>query len=322
MSKVEKLEDRRVFEVEGKQYAVRRPTMQELVKANEMRRKTFNEELSAGTLLRDQLDEELRKRKLWSDDREARYQALRQEVIDSEFKLAKGGISLNAAKDIAVGMRRKRQEMVEMLSSRTDLDSNTCEGKADAVRFNFLFANCLVYNDTDEPYFKQGLNEYLLRQEDAVALVGASEFFYLISETDDVDSKLPENKFLKKYKFANEEYHLVDKDGRLVDTDGRHIDEFGNYIKWTSDDEYVKVDVEGRPLTEEGDFLVDHSPFLDDDGKPIDESLYEEKEESDEVDEAEESTTAEAEEAEEDKPAPKKRGRPKKTPKPEETAAE
>ena len=306
MPKIEKLADRRVFTVGDKQYAVRRPTMEELVKANELRRKTFNEELTAGTLLRDQLDEELRKRKLWSDDREARYQALRQEVIDAEYKLARGGISLKQAKEIAIGMRRKRQEMVEMLSSRTDLDSNTCEGKADAVRFNFLFANCLVYNDTDEPYFKQGLNEYLLRQEDPVALVGASEFFYLISETDDVDSKLPENKFLKKYKFANEDYHLVDESGRLVDTEGRHIDEQGNYIKWTSKTEYVKVDVDGRELDDQGEFLVDHVPFLDEDGNPIDESLFEESETEDE-----EETESEA--VEEEKEKPKRRTRKKAT---------
>lgn len=299
MPKVEKLENRRIFEYEGTKYAVRRPTMQELTKANEMRRKTFNEELAAGTMLRDQLDEELRKRKLWSDDREARYQLLRQEVIDGEFALAKGGISLSQAKDIAIDMRRKRAEMVQMLSSRTDLDANTCEGKADSVRFNFLFANCLVYNDTDEPYFKNGLGDYLLNQDGPVPSIGATEFFYLISESDDVDSRLPENKFLKKYKFANEDYNLVDKDGRLIDTDGKHIDENGNYIQWTSDTEFIKVDASGRPLNEQGDFDVEFSGFLDDDGKTIDESLY-----SDEP-------KAEAEPEEEEAPKPKRRTRKK-----------
>ena len=294
MPKVEKLEDRRVFEVDDVKYAVRRPTMQELTKANEMRRKTFNEELAAGTMLRDQLDEELRKRKLWSDDRESRYQTLRQEVIDGEYKLAKGGISLSDAKEIAISMRRKRAEMVEMLSSRTDLDSNTCEGKADSVRFNFLFANCLVYNDTDEQFFKNGLGDYLLNQDSPVAAVGATEFFYLISDSDDVDSKLAENKFLKKYKFANEDYNLVDDNGKLVDTEGKHIDEFGNYIKWTSDTEFVKVDVNGRPLNDDGDFEVEFEGFLDDSGKLIDESDY-----------------SDTPKPEEEKPKPKRRTRKK-----------
>ena len=274
--------DKRVFEYDGKEYAVTRPSMQQLTKANEIRRKTFNEELSAGTILRDQLDEELRKRKLWSDDREVRYQALRQEVVNLEFELAKGGIPLIEAKEKAVDMRRKRAEMVDMLSSRTDLDSITCEGKADAVRFNFLFANCLVYNDSGGLYFKNGLSDYLLNQGDPVASMGATEFYYLISDSDDVDSRLPENQFLKKYKFTNEDGQLVDKDKRLVDTEGRHIDEYGNYIKWTSEEEFIYVDFEGRQLTEQGDFDVEHSPFLDEDGNPIDESLYEEKDEAEE----------------------------------------
>ena len=269
--------NKRVFEYDGKSYAAVRPSLQQLDKANEIRRKTFNEELSAGTILRDQLDEELRKRKLWSDDRESRYQALRQEVVDLEFELAKGGISLIAAKEKAVEMRRKRSEIVEMLSSRTDLDSATCEGKADAVRFNFLFANCLVYNDSGDLYFKDGLSSYLLNQNDPVASIGATEFYYLISDSDDVDSRLPENQFLKKYKFANEKNQLVDKDGKLIDTDGKHIDEFGNYIKWTSEEEFIFVDREGRELTDQGDFVVEFSPFLDENGEPINDPSYEEE---------------------------------------------
>ena len=74
MAKIGDKQEKRVFEVNGAKYAVRRPNMQELVKANEQRRKTFNEELEAGSLLRDQLESELRKRKLWSDDREMKYQ--------------------------------------------------------------------------------------------------------------------------------------------------------------------------------------------------------------------------------------------------------
>ena len=62
--------DKRVFDYEGVDYAVVRPSMQQLTKANEIRRKTFNEELSAGTILFYYLDKELRKRKLCSDDRE------------------------------------------------------------------------------------------------------------------------------------------------------------------------------------------------------------------------------------------------------------
>ena len=46
---------KRSFEVEGKMYAVRVPTVDEIKKANETRAKAFNEALSRGDLLRDQL---------------------------------------------------------------------------------------------------------------------------------------------------------------------------------------------------------------------------------------------------------------------------
>lgn len=268
-SKIEKKKDKRDFEVEGVNYSVVRPNIQVLTGANKIRRETFNQELESGSLLRDQLEEELRKRELWSDDREANYQRLRVEIVDREYKLAAGGIKLSEAKQLALEMKQKREEMVELLSSRTDLDSNTCEGRADAMRFNYLFANCLVYSDSGEKYFKNGLNDYLLNQEDLVALVGASEFFYLISETDQVDDKLPENKFLKQFNFVNDKYQLVDKEGRLVDQEGKHIDENGNLIQWVNDKDFIYVDINGRQLDDDGNFKVEFSPFLDDDGNPV-----------------------------------------------------
>jgi len=268
-SKIEKKKEKRDFEVDGVKYSVIRPNIQILTGANKIRRETFNQELEAGSLLRDQLEEELRKRELWSDEREANYQRLRVEIVDREYKLAAGGIKLSEAKQLALEMKQKREEMVELLSSRTDLDSNTCEGRADAMRFNYLFANCLVYSDSGEKYFKNGLNDYLLNQEDLVGLVGASEFFYLISETDQVDDKLPENKFLKQFNFVNEKYQLVDKEGRLVDQEGKHIDENGNLIEWLNDKDFIYVDINGRQLDDDGNFKVEFSPFLDDEGNPV-----------------------------------------------------
>lgn len=263
------MSDVRKFELDGVKYMVRRPTVDELIEANELRRKTFNEELKAGTILREELDQVLRQRDLWSDEREARYQQLRREILDGEYKLAKGGIKLSEAKKIALDIKKKRQEMAEMLAARSELDANTCEGKADAIRFNFLLCKCLVYEDSGEPVFKNGLAEYAIRQDEPVAVMGATEFFYLISDADNLDANLPENKFLRRFKFVNDKYQLVDEKGRLVDEEGRHIDEEGNYIKWISDTEYIKVDVNGHPLRDDNEYDVEPEPFLDDDGNPI-----------------------------------------------------
>jgi hypothetical protein len=198
--------------------------------------------------------------------------------------------------------------MIELLSSRTDLDSNTCEGKADAARFNYLFACCLVYDETGEPYFPNNIDDYLLKQEDPVAIAGATEFYYLIAGTESVDKTLPENKFLHKFQFVDDQLRLVDKSGRLITKDGKHIDEDGNFIEWHADGTCSKVDPVGRPVNNRGDFDIEHSPFLDDDGGTIDESIYvavvEDANDDDEVEGEESSETT--------KPKPKaKRGRKK-----------
>jgi len=298
--------DKRTFtvEVEGKEqkYAVRVPTVEEIKKANGIRATAFNEALGRGDLLRDQLEIELRNRKLWNDKREQQYQTLRQEVLDGEYQLQKGGIRLSQAKDVAIDMSQKRDDMVNLLSSRTDLDSNTCEGKADAARFNYLFACCLVYDETGEPFFPRNIDDYLLNQDDPVAIAGASEFYYLISGNESVDASLPENKFLKKFKFVDEKLRLVDKDGRLITQDGRHIDEEGNYVKWGDDGTCTKVDPTGRAVNSAGDFDIAHSPFLDDTDIAIDESVYNLG--------VKEETGEDAEEVSEAKPKPK-RGRKK-----------
>ena len=269
---------KREFEVDGVKYAVRRPTLAELQEANKLRSETFNEALQRGDMLRDQLESELRKRKLWSDGREEEYQELRKSVIDGEFKLKKGGIKLTEAREVGITMRTGRGRLVELLSSRTELDSNTCEGKADAARFNSLFASCLVYDDTGESYFPNGLADYIINQEDPVAIAGATEFYYFISDSDNPNSVLPENKFLKEFNFVNDDYQLIDDNGKLIDEENKHIDAFGNYIKWTDEENFVYVDEKGREV-EQGEFKVEFSPFLDDDGNPlVDNSETEEEE--------------------------------------------
>tara|TARA_R100000306_G_C4357345_1_gene133461 strand:+ start:307 stop:1197 length:891 start_codon:yes stop_codon:yes gene_type:complete len=260
---------KRTFEYGSIKYAVTRPTVKQQQDANKLRSKTFNDALRSGDFLREQLDSELRKRGDWNDDREATYQGLRKEVLDYELALKKGGIKLSQAKDLALEMADKREEMIAMLSSRTELDNGTCEGQADSARFNFLFANCLVYEETGEKYFPGGLEEYIAAANDIVASKGATEFYYLISGTENLDDTLPENEFLKKFNFTDDKNRLVDTDGRLITRDGKHLDEKGRYVKWNEDGTSIFVDVEGVELNEDGEYNIETSPFLDEDGKPI-----------------------------------------------------
>ena len=116
---------------EEKQFAVIRPSVQIQTEANKLREKVWNEAFQEGNLLRRQLDDELKNRKLWNNQLQAEYDQLQFEVIQNTMTLEKGGIKLSEAREIAIETSRKRQEMVEMLVSRSELDNHTCEGQAD-----------------------------------------------------------------------------------------------------------------------------------------------------------------------------------------------
>ena len=258
-----------------KEFAVRLPSYKVMEEANKLKSKVFREALNAGDMLRDQLEDILRNKGLWNDQRQIEYDTLRKEILDREYQLQKGGIKLNDAKALALEMKEKRQRMVDMLSGRSDLDSQTCEGKSENARFNYLFAYSLVYNDDElTPFYPNGLEDYVVDMDNPIAVKGATEFYYLLSGTENLDDKLPENKFLKKFKFVDDKYRLVEKgSARLVDREGKYVDEYGNYIEYNNDGTYYYVDVNGRKLDEEtGNFVIDEpSPFLDEYGNPISE---------------------------------------------------
>jgi hypothetical protein len=122
-----------------------------------------------------------------------------------------------------------------------------------------------VYNDNKQPYFNN-MEDYLNRSTETVGLLGAQNLANMLYGLDnDYESNLPENKFLKKYKFIDDKLRLVDKKGRLIDAEGRLIDESGRFI----DEEGNFVDKYGNKVTSEGDYIVDTQPFLDDSGNPI-----------------------------------------------------
>jgi hypothetical protein len=258
-----------------KEFAVRLPSYKVMEEANKLKSKVFRESLDSGDMLRDQLEDILRTRGLWNDQRQIEYDTLRKEILDREYQLQKGGIKLNDAKQLALEMKEKRQRMVDMLSGRSDLDSQTCEGKSENARFNYLFAHSLVYNDDElTPFYPNGLEDYVVDMDNPIAEKGATEFYYLLSGTENLDDRLPENKFLKKFKFVDAKYRLVEKgSARLVDRDGRYVDEYGNYIEYNEDGTYYYVDLNGRRLDEKtGNFVVDEpAPFLDEYGNPISE---------------------------------------------------
>lgn len=267
-------------------FLVRSPSINDQKEANKVYNTAFSEAIKAKALVRAKLDDVLVEQGLWDTNKQESFNKLQNNILEGERLLAKGGISLKEAKKQALNMRKHRGELRDLISVKTNLDTHTAEGQADNARFNYLVSSCLVYNDTKEPYFK-GHEDYLNRAADPVAVLAAQNLAAMLYGLEsDYEEKLPENKFLKKYKFidtnlrlVNEKSQLVDEENRLIDEKGRFIDEAGQF-----------VDKDGNPVDKDGEYVVEFSPFLDDSGKPIKEESKQEPQQHEQEENKEEPT--------------------------------
>jgi hypothetical protein len=253
--------------IDGKntEFFIRSPSLNDQKEATKVYNQTFSEALKAKAVVRAKLDDLLFEQGLWDGVKQAKFTELQSEILDGERTLAKGGIPLLEAKKIALNMKKKREDLRDLVSVKTNLDTHTAEGQADNARFNYLVSACTVYNDTKEPYFKS-YEDYNNKSADPVAILAAQALANMLyGLEDDFEEKLPENKFLKQYKFVDSKLRLINKDGKLIDEDGRLIDENSRYINEKGE----FVDKNGNLVNQDGDYVVEFSPFLDDNGKPI-----------------------------------------------------
>jgi hypothetical protein len=252
-------------EVKVIEYAVILPKPKDGREAQKVYNTAFANALGSGALLRKRVEAYMREQGLWDDKKESQKTDMISQLNDKELVLQRGGIKLSEAREIALDMRRLRFKLRELIAERNELDTATAEGQAENARFNALVTQCLVYNESGKPVYKD-IDDYLTNSESEQAFEGAQILASMLFNLDkNHDASLPENKFLQRWNFVDDELRLVNKDGELVDTDGKRINEDGRYI----DDEGNFIDVDGNRLDEDGNYIVDTNPFLDDDGNQL-----------------------------------------------------
>lgn len=248
-----------------KEFEIRSINLNDQREAQKIYNQAFSDAVKSGSIVRARLDDLLKEQGLWDNNKQIEFVTIQTKLAAHEQTLAKGGISLKEAKRIAVDMKRLRLQMRDLISVKTELDTHTAEGQADNARFNYLVSACVVYKDTKKPVFSS-YEDYLNRSSSAVAILGAQKLASIMYGLDsNFEKKLPENKFLIKYKLVNDNLDYVDDKGRLVDEEGRLVDSEGRYIN----EEGQFVDIDGNLVNDKGDYLTKFSPFLDDEGKPI-----------------------------------------------------
>ena len=249
---------------------------------------SFSSALKSGAILRQKLDQVMREQGIWDDTKQKEYDQIMVDINDNEKRLAGGGIALSEAKALAVEMRGLREDFRGLIAERTSMDGNTAEGQADNSRFNYLVYACML--DQEGKRVFDSFDHYEERADEPFVVDSAAALAERLYGLDpDYDKNLPENKFLQDYSFVDKDLRFVNDDGHLVDLDGRLVDDDGRFIKYYNDGNKVYIDIDGNVVTEEGDYKMDFSPFLDDSGEPVPVPEKEEKAEASEEKNEEES---------------------------------
>jgi hypothetical protein len=261
-----------------KTYYIKEPALIDQQAAQRVYNTTFAQAVNSEALLRAKLDKFVREQGVWDDSKEAELSVIQKNLSDAEKKLAKGGIRLSTAKEIALDMRKWRAELRVLMADRLQYDNNTAEGQADNARFNYLVSSCTIDKDTDKAYFKSYEDFLNKNGTDMVAAMASQKLAaYMYGLDSNYENTLVENEFLKEYSFIDDELRLVNKEGHLIDTKGRLINDEGRYV----DKDDNLVDVDGNIVNEDGRIQVeDKQPFLDDEDQPI---INEDSEKEDEA---------------------------------------
>lgn len=250
-------------------YAVLRPSHKVANQGQLIYSRAYIEACNAGVAVQDRMLKAIREQKLWDDEKQVRFEELVKNLLEGEKKLALGGnanLTKSQARELSVKMRMDRYELQALTTERNKYLSNTAESFAEQARFNYYVAACTVYADTGKPVFKD-VEDYMGRgEDDQVAQQAGKLMATVIYQFDENFQKnLPENKFLLKYGFANEELHLIDPVTKhLVNVDGKPVNKTGQLVN----DKDEPIDGEGNVLTETGEYKVEFVEFLDEEASP------------------------------------------------------
>ena len=256
-------------------YAVR-PTPEQTAAAQMESNKVFKQALLNGAMVRKTLEAELERQGIWNDEKQKKLENYNDEIRANLTALKAGGIKLSEARDLAIKVRIARMEILVLQSEKNEYDLYTAEAQAEAAKIDHLVAACLV-DEKGQSIFESA-ETYREKQDQPYVLEGASKLVGLIYGIEDGwEADLPENKFLKKYQFVDENLRLV-KDGHYVTIDGKRINKKFEYV----DEDGNRTDVDGNRIDDDGLPPVEAQPFLDDDGNPIEEDNSSEIEEGSE----------------------------------------
>jgi hypothetical protein len=237
---------------------VKLPDLEAVKEGQRAYNEAFSDAVNSNAILGFEIDRILEERKLWDEEKKEKEKALTDRLEENRKKLIAGGIKLSEGKKIALQMRKDRVDLMVLRSTKNALSTQTAEAQAEQARFNAYMVKCVYYED-GKNYF-ENLEDYLHRGNSKPAMEAAKYFSTLqYGLSPDFEQKLPENAFLIKYKFMNEDLQLINKDGHPIDEEGRLIDKDNYYV----DVHGNRIDREGKPVPKDDELHIEQ-PFIED----------------------------------------------------------
>jgi len=270
-----------------------KPTNRVNSRAQRIGATVWTECIQDGVMTKQELKTLMEDKGIWGKAQETKQEEIQADIAALEKKLyinKKKKIKLSEAKEIAMQMKEKRIELRDHIARRLELEGNTAEALSDNAKFDFLVANCTLWENGNKVY--NSLDEYQDSADDTLAFTAAATLAEMIYAIDaEFEKGLPENAFLKAAGIINEDMEYVDKDGNRVDSKGKKINDLG----WYLDDDGNRVDVDGNALNEDGSFVPQVSYIDDETGEEISIEAEEEPEEEQQEDVEEEDASEESE---------------------------
>jgi hypothetical protein len=247
---------------------VKRPQSAVMSQAQRVSAKAWTDCVRDGIMTKKELSKFMKEQGIWDKGKDVEQDKISADIIALEKKLYVGDsknakVKASEAKNIAIDMRKKRNELRELIAEKMALEQNTAEAISDNARFEFLVANCAFYENGNKVY--NSIDEYTEQSDSEIAFAAATALAQMMYSIDkDFEANLPENKFLKQYHFVNDDLSLVNEKGETVDLEGRRINNLGQYIN----DEGQRTDKDGNVLDENGNY-VPSIVYVDDKGKKV-----------------------------------------------------
>jgi hypothetical protein len=248
---------------------VRKPSNVLMSGAQRVGAKAWTDCVREGIMTKKELEKFMNAQGIWDKDKDEKQKAITDAIFSMEKQLYVGGkngqLRASEGKKIAIEMRKKRNELRDLISERLSLEQNTAESISDNSKFDFLVASCTFYENGQKVY--NDVDDYKQRSDDVLAYTAATALAGMLYSVDkDFEEKLPENKFLKMFHFVDDNLSLVNEKGETVDLDGRRIDSSGYYIN----DEGKRTDKDGNLLDDLGNYIPNIT-YVDDNDQALEE---------------------------------------------------